>query len=268
LAATNRDLRKMVLDGTFREDLYFRLSVIQLTLPPLHRRKDDVALLAEHFLEDLGQRLAPPRRLRFSDDALKLLREHPWPGNVRELRNVLERAASLCDGDTITRADLHLPDRGALLPKPDPAPASSAPAPAPQAWQPPEGDWKASYKDAKQAVVERFERFEPGKDAVHSIVLAARRLAVHVRSGQDRWRIVLDARPPDMEIADRIAVDVVAAGGGPAGKKPSGGGVLGRQCLPVDPALGQATQFCHVDMALPQAGFVDAGCGVGHFGRG
>ena len=158
LAATNRDLRKMVLDGTFREDLYFRLSVIQLTLPPLHRRKDDIHLLAEHFLEDLGQRLSPPRRLRFSDDALKLLREHPWPGNVRELRNVLERAASLCDGDTITRADLHLTDRGALLSKPDPAPTSSGPAPAPQAWQPPEGDWKASYKDAKQAVVERFER--------------------------------------------------------------------------------------------------------------
>jgi transcriptional regulator with GAF, ATPase, and Fis domain len=103
LAATNRDLRKMVNQGTFREDLYFRLSVILIENPPVRDRKEDIPQLVHHFLADVSKR----RNLQLSIavDAMSSLMGHDWPGNVRELRNVVERAASLCDGPTITRAD-------------------------------------------------------------------------------------------------------------------------------------------------------------------
>ena len=91
VAATNRDLRQAVSDGKFREDLYYRLSVFPLTLPPLRERGKDVALLAEAFARQFaartGQRLAP-----MGQDAIARLRDYAWPGNVRELQNVIERA--------------------------------------------------------------------------------------------------------------------------------------------------------------------------------
>jgi DNA-binding NtrC family response regulator len=105
LAATNRDLDAMVAEGTFRRDLFFRLSVVRLSIPPLRDRADDLTLLARHLLRDLAA--ASPRRVTgFTDAALDILRAYPWPGNARELRNVLEHALVLGDGDQIRPEDL------------------------------------------------------------------------------------------------------------------------------------------------------------------
>ncbi len=97
IAATHRDLAHMVAQGQFREDLYYRLCVFPIALPPLRARTGDIGLLAPALLE----RVAPQRRLRLSPDALQTLEHQPFPGNVRELRNLLERSALLCDGQTI-----------------------------------------------------------------------------------------------------------------------------------------------------------------------
>jgi transcriptional regulator with GAF, ATPase, and Fis domain len=105
LAATNRDLREEVNKSTFREDLYFRLSVVHVELPPLRERREDIPGLATHFLREVGARRGM-MTMAWSQDALAALVVHSWPGNVREMRNVVERAAALSDGPTITRADL------------------------------------------------------------------------------------------------------------------------------------------------------------------
>jgi len=104
LAATNRDLREEVNKGNFREDLYFRLSVVHVELPPMRERREDVAALANHFLRDIAQRRG--MQMTFGPDAMTAMLGHSWPGNVREMRNVVERAAALSDGPVITRADL------------------------------------------------------------------------------------------------------------------------------------------------------------------
>jgi two-component system response regulator AtoC len=118
VAATNRDLQKAIANGQFREDLYYRLNVFAIRLPPLRDRKDDVLPLSEAFLTEIGRGLGrPPGGI--TREARQLLVAYPWPGNVRELRNILERAAILCDGGLIT------PDHLALTPP--------VPAPVPQA---------------------------------------------------------------------------------------------------------------------------------------
>jgi DNA-binding NtrC family response regulator len=107
VSATNADLPAMIRAGAFREDLYYRLNTIEIRVPPLAERADDILPLAEHFItsgkspQEIGRRLAP--------DACEALRRHVWPGNVRELRNALKRAALLAQGDEITAADLRLP---------------------------------------------------------------------------------------------------------------------------------------------------------------
>jgi len=104
LAATNRDLPALVSQGLFREDLYYRLSTIILTLPPLRERGDDVELLANHFVALLNSRHGLRRHL--GGEALALLRLHDWPGNVRELMHVIERTLVVCDGEEISPQDL------------------------------------------------------------------------------------------------------------------------------------------------------------------
>jgi DNA-binding NtrC family response regulator len=105
VAATHRDLRQMVGEGRFREDLLYRLSVIQTALPPLRERRDDIPLLVEHFLRALGERVS--RRVdQVAPAALDVLCRYRWPGNVRELRNVLERALVLGDGPVVELDDL------------------------------------------------------------------------------------------------------------------------------------------------------------------
>lgn len=108
IAASNRDLSKLVDAGTFRQDLFFRLNVLNLVLPPLRERRDDIAALSMHFLEQFAQRDKRPP-LGLGPAALKLLAAYDWPGNVRELKHVLERAVLNSDGPVIQAGSIDLP---------------------------------------------------------------------------------------------------------------------------------------------------------------
>ena len=105
VCATHRNLADMVRQGRFREDLFYRLSVFPVDIPPLRERKQDISLLADHFLQNFGQ--ISGRKLMMSRAGLIKLMQHAWPGNIRELRNCLQLAASLCGGDTIQETDIH-----------------------------------------------------------------------------------------------------------------------------------------------------------------
>jgi len=105
IAATSRDLEAEVQEGRFREDLYYRLNVMRLPVPPLRDRRQDIPLLADHFLAHFRDALGKPIR-GFADDALERLTSYSWPGNVRELENVIERAIILADSDRVCARDL------------------------------------------------------------------------------------------------------------------------------------------------------------------
>jgi transcriptional regulator with GAF, ATPase, and Fis domain len=107
IAATNRDLKQMVATGRFQEDLYYRLNVIPIELPPLRERRDDIPVLVEHFIEKHRQRCG--KRIDGIDrDASQLLERHDWPGNVRELENTIERAVVLATESVLTAASISL----------------------------------------------------------------------------------------------------------------------------------------------------------------
>jgi DNA-binding NtrC family response regulator len=140
VSATNRDLGTLVGEGKFREDLYYRINVIDIVLPPLRERPGDVTLLAHTFLE--RHRSARNPRLRgFSPEALQALEAYSWPGNVRELQNVVERACALAEGETIAGAD---------LPEYIRKPASARPSAA-------ETSIHLRFKDAKARWVDEME---------------------------------------------------------------------------------------------------------------
>jgi len=108
IAATNKDLQEMVKNGTFREDLFYRLNVINISVPPLRERKEDLPELAKHFVRKYSARLGKEVK-RISPAALKKMSEYGWPGNVRELENEMERAVILSEDDVIDTVDLSLP---------------------------------------------------------------------------------------------------------------------------------------------------------------
>ncbi len=108
LSATHRELAQMVEAGDFRQDLYYRINVIELPMPWLHQRTEDIPILVEHLLRKISGNWDVPH-LRISKPALQALQAYRFPGNVRELENILERAMTLCDGNTIQVDDLHLP---------------------------------------------------------------------------------------------------------------------------------------------------------------
>ncbi|HEX7709249.1 MAG TPA: sigma-54 dependent transcriptional regulator [Thermoanaerobaculia bacterium] len=101
IAATNADLQKLMAESRFREDLYYRLNVITIQLPPLRRKREDIPLLINHFLEKYSEE-NKRRVLEVTPDAMRILMDHHWPGNVRELENTIERAVVLCTGDRVT----------------------------------------------------------------------------------------------------------------------------------------------------------------------
>jgi DNA-binding NtrC family response regulator len=128
VSATHRNLDQLVTRGQFREDLYYRLSTFPIHLPALRERREDIDLLASALLE----RVAPQRKLRLGSNALDLLRTQDYPGNVRELRNLLERAALLCDGDTLESTHVEEALRAGRQPVPLAAvPNAAGPAPLP-----------------------------------------------------------------------------------------------------------------------------------------
>ncbi len=147
IAATHRDLPKLVKSGRFREDLFYRLNVIAIPLPPLRDRIEDVPLLAHHFLRRYSDRLS--KRVRaLSPEAVELLCGYRWPGNVRELENAVERAVVLCRGESITPADLPPAVAGRTAPLVREAPVTGDDA----AWL------ATSYAAAKEQALRRFEK--------------------------------------------------------------------------------------------------------------
>jgi DNA-binding NtrC family response regulator len=158
VAATNASLPALVASGRFRSDLYYRLCVLSIHVPPLRERQEDIVPLARHFLTKYhrgGEGAAPPQ---LSPEAERALISYPWPGNVRELENVIQRSLALALAAVITRADLGLPDgphdgtEAAPPPNPVSTPGESSALPAV-----PDTQWP-SFNDAKRAVVESFER--------------------------------------------------------------------------------------------------------------
>lgn len=133
VAATNRDLQRAITNGHFREDLYYRLNVFAISLPTLRQRRDDILILSEAFLSEIGRGLGrPPGGI--SLEARRLLMDYHWPGNVRELRNILERAAILCDGGLIAAEHLALtplPPRVPEAPRAPEVPVQTLPAASP-----------------------------------------------------------------------------------------------------------------------------------------
>lgn len=129
IAATNRDLAAMVKENKFREDLYYRLNVVRITLPPLRDRRDDVRMLATHFLQKYAG-TGDPVIMGFSEEAWACLDRHRWPGNVRELENAVERAVSLSHGPVILPEDLPEAVRIGAPAEPTPKDQTVAPTPA------------------------------------------------------------------------------------------------------------------------------------------
>jgi transcriptional regulator with GAF, ATPase, and Fis domain len=178
VAATNRDLQRAMEQGTFREDLYYRLNVFAIRLPPLRDRLDDVLPLSDAFLSEYGRNLGrPPAGM--SRDAKQKLTRHHWPGNVRELRNTLERAAILCEGGLITEEHLALDvgPRPVAIPAAVVAPASP-PAPPPS-MVPPTGD----LSSMERAMIEQAlhnARFNKSK-AAKELGLTRAQLYVRMR---------------------------------------------------------------------------------------
>ena len=125
VAATNRDLAEMIAEGRFREDLFYRLNVIQLVLPPLRERREDIPALAEHFLARSAAKLG--RSLSLAPETLERLLRYPWPGNVRELENAIERAAILARDASVAPADLPPHVSAGLQLGPPPVPDSVPP---------------------------------------------------------------------------------------------------------------------------------------------
>ena len=150
IAATHRDLRAMAAAGTFREDLYYRLGVLTIELPPLRARREDIPLLARHLLDEFCKRNPDLGPRSFSDGALDRLSGLPFPGNVRELRNVVERAASLADDAEILADDLLPASAARMLAGPARAsePGTAALSDALLAMP---------FKDAKTRLLEGFE---------------------------------------------------------------------------------------------------------------
>ena len=166
VAATNKDLKAMVARGEFREDLYWRLAVVPIQVPPLRERREDIPMLAAHILArragaaktSAGDAGRYPTRI--SANAMARLCAYHWPGNIRELENVLSRAAILCDGETIRSEDLDLAGLSVMVTVPGSAPATSAPAGAAVA---PGRSLKRMVDDAvraveRQAILDALER--------------------------------------------------------------------------------------------------------------
>jgi transcriptional regulator with GAF, ATPase, and Fis domain len=154
VAATHRDLRMMVGQGSFREDLYFRLSVMSVDLPPLRVRGDDVVMLAERFLEDLVRAMnGTMSKPTFSESARVALMAEVFPGNVRQLKNIVQRAAHLCRHGIIEPSDLHL---GRREDRPVAATAKAGEEAAALAID--AALYEQPFKEAKQVMVDSFER--------------------------------------------------------------------------------------------------------------
>lgn len=170
LSATHKDLEKEVEEGSFRQDLYYRLNVIKLDVPPLHARGEDIELLANFFLKLIAERWQLDE-IHLSSAAMQSLSQYPFPGNVRELENILERASTLCEDNIIQPEDLQLPDISSVVKT---AEVMQAKISAHPAWQP-------EVDDEKSQILEALEQTRWNRTA------AAKQLGMTFR--QLRYRI-------------------------------------------------------------------------------
>jgi len=158
LSATHKDLAPMVADGRFRQDLYYRINVIELRVPPLRERLEDLPGLSEKILGRLSKDQARPAP-SLGEDAVAALRNYPFPGNVRELENILERALAMADGDVLTADDLRLPEMVVpALPTAAPAPQTPQAAAAANGIDPRSIDPRDTATSALPSYIEEIER--------------------------------------------------------------------------------------------------------------
>jgi two-component system response regulator AtoC len=183
VTATNRDLLQEIAAGAFREDLFYRLNVVPIHIPPLRERREDIPLLADHFIAKFNERL----RKQVTDmapDAVERLVAHQWPGNIRELENLMERTVLFCEGPQIRVSDLP-PEISHLVPVPLPAPPAAPEAGATPT--PPAG----SLKEAVRAQTERVERelIQRALDETGgNVTQAARKLKISRKSLQTKMK--------------------------------------------------------------------------------
>ncbi len=194
IAATNRDLKQMIADGRFREDLFYRLNVVPIALPPLRERKQDIPLLVRHFIEKYDLRLGKKVE-GIEDDALQLLLGYAWPGNIRELENVMERSVLFADGPLIQASALpdSLRERGAHPPVPIAAmgPLGSIAAPS-----------GASMKEIvrhAQAELERELITRALEETCGNVTRAAKRLQISRKSLQVKMKELGLREPSDAD---------------------------------------------------------------------
>jgi len=170
LSATHKDLEREVEAGNFRQDLYYRLNVIKLDVPPLHERGGDIELLANFFLKLIAERWQLPE-IHLSSAAMRALNQYPFPGNVRELENILERASTLCEENMIQPEDLQLPDVSPVMKTAEAMQAKIAAHP----------DWHNDVNDERSQILEALEQTRWNRTA------AAKQLGMTFR--QLRYRI-------------------------------------------------------------------------------
>ena len=195
VAATHRELEREIQAGRFREDLFFRLNVIRIAMPPLRERPEDVEALAHHFAAQFARELGRPER-PLAAATLARLRAHRWPGNVRELRNVIERAVLLADGERIEAADVDVADAPDPIPTPDP------------------GARALSMRDAERALVLAALRRSGfvQKDAAALLGVSRRKLNYMVarmgirHASWRRNRPASDADAPDAPVEDHSPI--------------------------------------------------------------
>ncbi len=197
IAATNRDLLKEVAQGNFREELYYRLNVVPIGLPPLREREQDIPLLVQHFIGRFNERLRKSIT-GLTPEAMELLLRHPFPGNIRELENILERTILLAEGPVITVADLPpalvgpppataITSSPSLLPVAAPAASAAAAAPAAAAARGP----ASSLKEIVRQETERVEREMIQKALAETggnVTQAARHLRISRKSLQTKMK--------------------------------------------------------------------------------
>jgi DNA-binding NtrC family response regulator len=186
VTATNRDLQKEVASGNFREDLFYRLNVVPVQLPPLRDRKGDIPLLVEHFVSKFNERLKK-KVTRVEDDALERLVAHPWPGNIRELENVLERTLLFCEGSSIRARDLP-PELSGLSPA---APSDAPSRPLDTSPSKPTDTRASSLKEMVRQETERLEReliVRALDETGGNVTQAARKLKISRKSLQNKMK--------------------------------------------------------------------------------
>jgi two-component system response regulator PilR (NtrC family) len=159
ISATHKDLASLVELGDFRQDLFYRINVIELPLPPLRERTDDIPLLAQHFLTRFAH-LSGNKKTKLTSQAIKKLKSYPFPGNIRELENILERSITLLDSDTLEADDLLLPSHSNNT----------------------ESDHKSQKLDEKMEQVERQAILQALEETRWNRTAAAKKLGMSLRS--------------------------------------------------------------------------------------